>query len=462
MKKLPMQILVSSMSGILVALSFPPVGWWPCSLIAWGLLLAVVTRTTSRRSFYLGLLQGMLAYGISLSWLVNIFGPRAGPLIGILALFVAFSCLLTTSTAGLVANPAARALYVAMLWTAIEYIRCELFILRFTWITPGLAIGPTFLTPVIGVYGLSFFVFLGSALLLHARSRIHGSLIAAVVLILGMVRPPAVMPSERIVRVAAVQKESCPLVDYLEMTAGLSNESPDIVVWPEYAVQYDIRGVGLGDMESIHQLARLMDTIIVFGTRTEIPDSEGEWHNTALTVNGDGILGEYYKNRPVHFFNDGTPGTSVTPVATPFGAVGTPICFDFDYTAVMRRMSAEGAELFLVPSFDEKTWSRKQHLQHSAILPVRAAENGKWVVCAASSGTSQIIDPNGRRHVLLNPMIEGVIAGNVELRSARTFYVTAGWLFPWVCLLLSAGWIVLLQLRRLRGRQAHHQHSTSS
>ena len=50
----------------------------------------------------------------------------------------------------------------------------------------------------------------------------------------------------------------------------------------------------------------------------------GEWYNTALIVGGNGVLGEYYKNRPVHFFKDGMPGKSFDPIDTPLGKIGTP------------------------------------------------------------------------------------------------------------------------------------------
>ena len=175
MKKLLAQVLLVCLSGILVALSFPPTGWWPCALFAWGPLLVVASRATPRRAFYLGLLQGMVAYMVPCRWLFRIFGVRTIPLIAIIALSVAFFCLLVNLTVPLIRRPVWKAVFIAVLWTGIEFVRCELFILRFAWITPGLAMGPTWVTPVVGVYGASLLVIAGSALLLRPRTRAAGA-----------------------------------------------------------------------------------------------------------------------------------------------------------------------------------------------------------------------------------------------------------------------------------------------
>lgn len=187
---------------------------------------------------------------------------------------------------------------------------------------------------------------------------------------------------------------------------------------------------------------------MVFGTQTEIGSGVREWHNTALVVNSSGVAGEYYKARPVHFFNDGLPGKSFEPIETGIGAIGTPICFDCDYTEIIRRMTSNGAEFFAIPSFDSKSWSLTQHLQHSALFPLRAAENGRWIVLAASSGVSQIIDHHGNVRKSLGAMKEGVIVGEIERRTGMTFYTVLGWLFPWILMIASATSVCIVLYRR--------------
>src|SRR5262249_22674372 len=41
-------------------------------------------------------------------------------------------------------------------------------------------------------------------------------------------------------------------------------------------------------------------------------------------------------------------------------------------------------------------WSRVQHVHHELLVRLRAVENDRWILRAASSGRSEVIDPHGR------------------------------------------------------------------
>ncbi len=440
------QILLVCLSGALVMVSFPPFGCWPCILVAWLPLLAAIAKTSLKRGFYLGFLQGMVAYGASLYWLINIFKYAALPLVAILALFTGLFGVLACFVDCRVHNEATKALLLAGVWTSIEFFRAEIFFLKFAWITPGLAVGPVWITPVAGVYGVSFLVFVTTTFLYHRSSRPVGLILALITLGLGYFRPGRVEPVHETLKVAAVQSEECRLATYIEMTRGINDPDVELIVWPEYAVPYDIYGRDPDSFAMITGLADKLDSIIVFGTKTGVNKNSDGWRNTAMVVDGDGIIGEYYKNHPVHFFNDGIPGRGGKVIKALPGTFGTPVCFDFDYTSLMRRMTLQGAEFFAVPSFDAEHWSAAQHFQHSAMIPVRAVENGRWVVCAASSGVSQIIDPYGNVHHSIAPMIEGVIVGMIERLGHQTFYTRIGWIFPWLCMVITVSGLIAVAI----------------
>jgi apolipoprotein N-acyltransferase len=269
-------------------------------------------------------------------------------------------------------------------------------------------------------------------------------LVAWAPLLMGLFRPGAIEPGKNGIRVSAVQSESCSLSAYLSMSRDLKDKQPGLVVWPEYAVPYDIRRSPPVNLAKIVDLANELNAIIVLGTKTAVSDGGGKWYNTALGVDGGGIVGEYHKNHPVHFFNDGLPSEEPDVIETSLATFGTPICFDFDYSLLMREMTLRGAEFFAIPSFDAKRWSVAQHLQHSAILPVRAVENGRWIVCAPSSGISQVVDPHGNIHHSIAAMEEGVITGKIERRGDFTFYIRIGWFFPWLCMaFVATGFLIV-------------------
>jgi apolipoprotein N-acyltransferase len=244
-----------------------------------------------------------------------------------------------------------------------------------------------------------------------------------------------VVPQQNTINVAAVQSESSVFDNYYRLSQTNLHLKPQLIVWPEYSIPYDIRNdTKKEDLNRLIGLAKELNCIFVVGTKTIFGDGELDWYNTALTLGPTGLIGEYYKNRPVHFFNDGRPGKKYNTHKTSLGIIGTPICFDNDYPSVVRKLVMNGAELIAAPTYDSKWWSVTQHDQHSAIFCIRAAENFRWVVCAASSGMSKIIDPHGNIHESLETLKVGTIIGQAEMIKNHTFYSQWGWIFPWICL----------------------------
>lgn len=439
--RLPFQLSLVIPSAILVPLCFPPFGCWPLVLLIFPLLLFATTNTTPRRAFYLGILHGLIGYGSSLYWLYHIFTVAAFPLYAILALFTALFCLLHTCFVQHTPSVILRIILAATLWTGIEFFRSELYFLRFPWITPGSALGPTYLSPILGVYGASFLVMAASSAFLQRRTFPVAILLSLGVISLGLFRPGRVEPVDAgALTVTVVQSEDCILDSYVTLTKAARNESPHLIVWPEYSLPYDVRQNEI-DFATLANLCAEMDAILVVGTKTVIGSGDKDWYNTALILNKDGVLGEYYKARPVHFFNDGIPGRRFTPVRTHMGTFGTPICFDGDYSEVTRKIVTLGAEYFAVPIFDAQSWSAHQHVQHALLFRLRAAENARWFACAASSGVSQIIDPHGHVHGSLPPMETGTLTYRINRRGDLTVFAQVGWLFPW---LTFGGSIILL------------------
>ncbi len=452
--KLPQRIMLVIISGLLVPLCLPPFGWWPLLLLCYPPLLIATMGTTPRRSFYLGLLQGVIGYGATLYWLFNIFALTAIPLFVIMACFSGLFCMLFNAISKQKLPPIINVIIAGVLWTGIEFYRSELFFLRFPWVTPGTALGPTFLSPLLGVYGTSFLILTAAAAVINRRTRPFGVILSVCVLSLGVYRPERVeAPAQgEGITVTVVQSETSYMPDYIELTRKAATNAPDLVIWPEYALPYDVRK-SISRFPMLTNICAELDAIFVVGTKTVIGSGVEDWHNTALILNKGGVIGEYYKTRPVHFFNDGIPGESFAPIQTELGTFSTPICFDCDYSEVARTMVSQGAEFFAAPSFDAKSWSANQHLQHSLFFRLRAAENGRWVACAASSGVSQIIDPHGHVHASIPPMEAGVTTYRIARLEKMTPFTRGGWIFPWIALAGTAILMVTLVVMRFVKRE---------
>ena len=266
----------------------------------------------------------------------------------------------------------------------------------------------------------------------------YGAGLSVILLFLGIFHPPQIEASkENGITVSLIQSEQCNLVAYQNLTESVLSRNPDIIVWPEHSLPYDVRQDPKQNIEILKNISRESGALLIVGTHTKISAKPRDWYNTALAVDNGEIAGEYYKIQPVHFFNDGVPGNSFEPMETEKGIFAAPICFDCDYTSIARHMVMAGAEFFIVPSFDARSWSRIQHLQHAELFRMRAAETGRWIAVAASSGVSQIIDPHGNTHQKLDTLDKGVITGNIAPRQVLTFYTRFGWLLPWLCICYS-------------------------
>jgi apolipoprotein N-acyltransferase len=415
-----------------------------------GLLLSLQGQR-GPRARAIGFLHGLAAFGTGLSWLYELFGAAAVLLWCVLAAFPALFAHFQGIAAARGVPGWKLAVFTALNWGAWEFIRAEVFPLKFPWMTVGLAIGPNRLLPWIGVYGVGAIVILGVALLAARQWKL--ALAPALALagsLLLVARHPAPDDATAL-KVAGIQKEGVTIDDFLKASRGLPADIP-WVVWPEYAVPYDIR-TDKRDWQLVRQLCLDRGITLTFGTQCHQTDGPG-WRNIALTVDPTGVRGEHQKVHPVHYFNDGVAGSTALPIPTAHGRIGTPVCFDCDYETVTRRMTAAGAEAFIVPVMDAESWTAREHDQHAELFRIRACENGRWMFVCASSGVSQLIDPQGQLHGRLGAMTSGILIGSLGKESRLTFYTRFGWLTPWAILAAASAWGIglLVPKRRHTGR----------
>lgn len=440
----PARCGLAILSGAVYALAYPPLGWgW---LVVPGLvgLLVALRGQHGTRARAIGFLHGMTVYGLGLSWLLQIFGGIAVVLWCVLAGFTVLFAEMQSRAGRRGVSGWKLAAFTTLNWCGWEFIRAELFPLKFPWMTAGLAVGPNALLPWIGVYGIGMLVVCSASLVSIRKWKSAAAAIASVILAV-VFYPKCPEPAVNdlyAVKVAGLQWENVSLDKFLTGTRNLP-AGVELVVWPEYAVPDDIR-FNIRDWKIINDLCRERNITLTFGSKAG-PGDDGRWRNIALTLDSTGTLGEHTKVHPVHFFDDGMPGTTALPVPTTHGLIGTPICFDCDYEGIVRRMTAAGAELFVVPTMDAEKWTARQHDQHAELFRIRACENGRWLFVVATSGVSQLIDPHGQVHARLAALQQGTLTGILKRETRLTFYTRLGWRVPW-CGLVVAGvcWMVLL------------------
>lgn len=442
----PIRCFLALVSGAVYSLAYPPIGWrWLVLVGISGLLLALKDQRGSRARA-IGFLHGIAAFSIGLSWLFQIFGGVVIVLWMVLAAFPALFAEMQSRASARGITGWKFAIFTAINWGAWEWIRAEVFPLKFPWMSAGLAVGPNALLPWIGVYGVSLIVVFAAALILQKwKFAPIPLLVLAGAVAAFRAHPTPAADDPKSVNTAGLQFENVTLDTYLTETRKLPDDVR-YVVWPEYAVPYDIRH-NKRDWELVRTLCRERNLTLTFGTQLR-PEKGDEWENTALTVDANGILGEHTKIHTVHFFDDGTPGRKAVPFQTAYGKVGTPICFDCDYEDVVRRMTKAGGEFLVAPTMDAEKWTVRQHDQHAELFRIRAAENGRWMLVAATSGITQMIDPHGQIHARLDALKQGTIIHRLRRETALTFYTRLGWVLPWgVAGIAAVAWIALIVIK---------------
>ncbi|PIU17913.1 MAG: apolipoprotein N-acyltransferase [Elusimicrobia bacterium CG08_land_8_20_14_0_20_59_10] len=464
--------LAAAASALLLALAFPPFGFW---FLAWFALVplfwTVLNSPDAKTAANLAGFFGLIFYGLSLNWLLKIFGPAGFSFWCVFALWTALHAALLRYAWGLQVPAGRGALFWPLLsglvWCGLEYFRSETWWLECGWLALGYSQerAPAFFQfcGILGVYGLSaLIVSVNSAfaLLLTGR-RLPAALAALLILLLPLWGKHRINSFRALdgkpVSVVLVQDESSSYTRLAALGLEAGAKNADLLVWPEYSffVRY-----GQEDLyrELLRKSLKELPAVSVIGAAI-LPDKikKIRLRNFAWVLSKEGAeLGRYDKLHPIPYiektfrrtFKNLAPNPAPAPVKTPLGELGIQICYDLDFENGTRAMARQGANLLVVPNLDPSEWGKWQHLQHSAMAPARAVEAGLWLVRAASSGVSQIIDPLGRVRASLGPDHSGTLSGTVYMLEPGTFYSSLGWVFAPACLALTLLLILAALLRR--------------
>ena len=106
--------------------------------------------------------------------------------------------------------------------------------------------------------------------------------------------------------------------------------------------------------------------------------------------------------------------------------VGLPICYESIFGEVFAAFVKQGAALMCVITNDSWWQTSPGYKQHFEMSRLRAIETRRYIVRAANTGTSAIIDPKGQPHYKTAYGEPAVIKASVQLLNHKTFYVRYG------------------------------------
>ncbi len=482
-------VLAALSAGPLV-LSFPVPDMGGLAFVALIPLLVAIRGEPPARAFWWGSLAGLLFYLLSISWVTRTMTTYGGLSVALsalvllalsayLALYVGLFCY-GTSVIASAAWPI-DLLAPAALWVGLEYLRTYALtgypwaLLGYTQYRSALLLP---IASVAGVYGLSFLVILVNIALaqlaVRATARLQTVVLAGAVALLLLWSPRLLSPTtaaagpEQELGVALVQgnidqalkwdpaMQAATIDRYRSLSLEAATRAPGLIVWPETAVPFFLR-LEPSLRGRVADIAAETGSHLLVGSPDVEPGAQSgggdRYHNSAFLISPQRELlgkydkihmvpfGEYVPLKSMLFFvhklaygiGDFEGGRTYTIFHLPQGRFGVTICYEVIFPDQVRRYVKEGAD-FLVNITNDAWFGRSAApAQHLAMAALRAAENHRYLIRAANTGISAIVDPTGRILQASEVFVPAVVSGRIQLQRGETFYTRYGDLFAWLC-----------------------------
>ncbi len=490
--------------GVLLYLSFPPLGLWWLAPVALALLGLAVHDRRARAGFGYGVLFGLASLLPLLVWTGEFVG--ALPWLA-LSTFEASVIGLAGAAAAVVWRLPAGPLWAACGWVAMEALRARVPFGGFPWAKIAFSQPEGVFLPIAAVGGtplLGFAVVLcgfGAASLVlrlaHPSTRSPRRLALPALL---AVLPPlaglaaaglvSTAPGQGTVTAAVVQgnvpragldfnaQRRAVLDNHVARTEQLAAAvaagrvpQPDLVIWPENASDIDpLRNPDAAAV--ISRAVRAIDAPTLVGTVLVRDDGVTTTNSALVWVPGQGPVDRYDKRRIQPFgeylpYRDFfalfsryaeqaghfVPGTGDGTVRMAGVTVGVATCWEIAFDAAVADSVRGGAQLLAVPTNNATFGYTDMTYQQLAMSRVRAVEHGRAVLVAATSGVSAVIRPDGsveRRTSLFTP---DAMVTEVPLRSETTLATRLGAAPEWALVALGITAVLVGAARQRRERR---------
>ncbi len=464
--------IAAFVAGLLLPLAFSPFNLFPLAVLSPALLFVSWRDATPGRAARRGFLYGFGMFGLGVSWVyvsMHHYGNMPAPLAGLAVfLFVAGLSLYPAAFGWLQARVFPRrgawhaTIVLPALWTLFEWIR-GWFLTGFPWLNLGYSqvAGPLGgYASWLGVYGVSLFCALSAGLLAWGANEPgkflkRGLPLFAAIWIGGWLAGKAewVQPVGKQVRVSLIQG-NVPLDSkwrpenrdaIMNRYLALSAQAPasDLIVWPEAAIPAFLDEIDTGYLENLRRISRAAHVDFLIGV-VERDREKRHYYNSVISISPQpGIyrkrhlvpFGEYPPMEPVFSWlmkyfripmSDFTPGPPVQPPLYAAGQkIGVSICYE---DAFGEEVIRELPQATLLVNVSEDAWFGDSFAPHQRIqmARMRARETGRYMLRAANTGPSAVIDYRGNV-VARSPQFRvDVLSASAQPMQGATPYVRFG------------------------------------
>ena len=453
-------LLRAVIAGLCLAASVPPWGWWPLAFLGIAMWDRLLRNAKPRARIVRSAVFAAAWFTPSMLWMVDLTAPGYVIAIVVFSLYVGVAGL---AVPGRSSSPWVRWLALPAAFTLAEAARCTFPFggVPLATTAMGQASAPLGqIARVLCAVGVTFAVAVIGIALSAAWERRHIVAAAALAGVVALWLVAIIAPTGhdiRTINAAVVQgggpqgtraSETDPrdVFDRHVEATSLVTTPVDLVVWPENVVAVDSLLTTTRDNAELSALAKDLNTTLVAGI-TEVLDSSS-FANASIVYLPDGSTGgRYDKVRRVPFgefvplrgliesvagSNTGIPvrdaraGTEPAIVRTPAGDLALAISWEIFFTNRGRDGVLHGGQILLNPTNGSSYWLTQVQTQQVASSQLRAIETGRWVLQAAPTGFSAIVNPSG--DVLKRTSIseQVVLQQDVMLRSGDTIATVIG------------------------------------
>ncbi|MBF0504894.1 MAG: apolipoprotein N-acyltransferase [Candidatus Omnitrophica bacterium] len=428
-------MLLCLLSVFVFYLSFPNqfylFGFWPCIWVFAVPLLFALQGQPLKIRLKIGLFFGLGAYGLMAQGVY----PISPTVFFIFVLGMSTQAWMFAIFCRSTGKILIDIFYYPLLWSLSEVLR-NLLLGGFSfYISHSHAFCPQMLKlySTWGCSGMSGIIFMVNTLIylggVHRRRRVYFFFAAGIIFLTvcsaGLLKKDMRMQASTRLRVAVIQANISPwekidadLFDrnaniHLRLTEQSFREAnPDLVIWPETAFPDDL-------LQSVQWRPIIAQEAIHRGTDLLIgiaPNIDGKDYNSAVLIGSDGkIRGLYHKQALVPFFEyaplaawgigDGRgyyfsagKKTVVMSLSRKSVRLGVLICTESAHPFMAYQLRRRGAQILVEMSNDGWFRTTPAYMLHAQAAVMRAVENRIWVIRAANTGYSFVVDPDGNIH----------------------------------------------------------------
>jgi apolipoprotein N-acyltransferase len=504
-----MMLFLPALTGILLIASFPQFDQGYLAWVAFVPLIAFVSRAkTVAGAFFGGFAAGIISLFFLLNWVPAVlrnYGGVAGMLAwlayGLMLLMLACFPGAACGAGKWVIKRGGESFILVFpaVWVLFEYAQSHLPFGGFPWILAGYTqssyLGLIQIADVTGVYGITFLIlWIGVAIFWAAQHRGLGltaywPLTAGVLtLVMCLLYGRAALrhwerfqPESRVAMLQAnltVDDPARVVIEklvhgYAGMAAKLMSPSVDLIIIPESPSPVTFQN-DPAYRQSLETLAKRCTLGLIFNNiRNLETDGNQQYFNSAYFMDRNGNLagiydkihlvpfGEYNPGEKFFFFirtitrdvGQFNPGNRHQVVTLDGRRINAVICFEAVFPELVRTFVRSGSQLMVNLTNDGWYGDSSAPYQHFAIVRWRAIENRRFLLRAANTGISAVIEPTGRVQASTGILQEAVCEGRFSFETHQTLYTRYGDVLVLLCAIIACGSLAYPSLGAHRDRR---------